>query len=176
MALLVNLSLAISKEKWFKSGDYLIIQFKSGVATLFWNSALKLIKHRQMIWIIQSQCFNLLWNFYDISPVSLNLCQWLRNELKKWFILKTKFSANCVKENGRYYQGQANVTQSGIACQDWFTKEPHDQTTPKDIFPEMSGSKNFCRNPGGTESSPWCYTMDPLIRWQYCDIPKCGKT
>ena len=81
-----------------------------------------------------------------------------------------------MKENGRYYQGQANVTQSGIACQDWFTKEPHDQTTPKDIFPEMSGSKIFCRNPGGTESSPWCYTMDPLIRWQYCDIPKCGKT
>jgi len=25
-------------------------------------------------------------------------------------------------------------------------------------------------------SSPWCYTMDPEVRWQKCDVPLCGKT
>jgi len=79
-----------------------------------------------------------------------------------------------MKENGRYYQGQVNVTQSGLQCQDWFSSKPHAQTTPKDIFPEMKSAKNFCRNPGGTEHSPWCYTTDPLVRWQYCDVPRCG--
>ena len=23
--------------------------------------------------------------------------------------------------------------------------------------------------------SPWCYTTDLDLRWEYCDIPKCGK-
>ena len=84
-------------------------------------------------------------------------------------------TTNCVKGNGRFYQGQLNTTNLGLECQEWFTNEPHVQTMPKNIFPEMNSAKDFCRNPGGTESSPWCYTTDPSIRWQYCDIPKCGK-
>ncbi len=31
------------------------------------------------------------------------------------------------------------------------------------------------RNGGGIEESPWCYTMDPLVRWQHCHVPRCGK-
>ena len=31
------------------------------------------------------------------------------------------------------------------------------------------------RNGGGIEETPWCYTMDPLVRWQHCTIPQCGK-
>lgn len=49
------------------------------------------------------------------------------------------------------------------------------QTMPSGIFPEMNMAKNFCRNPGGTEPSPWCYTKDPMIRWQHCQIQPCGK-
>ena len=86
------------------------------------------------------------------------------------------FTANCVKGSGRYYHGHVNKTQSGLPCATWFSKEPHEQSSPpKDIFPEMVNSGNHCRNPGGTESSPWCYTTDSSVRWQYCDIPKCGK-
>ena len=85
------------------------------------------------------------------------------------------FSANCVKGEGRFYQGKQNKTHGGLECQEWFTTEPHVQTMPKGIFPEMNLAKNYCRNPGGTEPSPWCYTKDPLIRWQHCQIDKCGK-
>jgi hypothetical protein len=80
-----------------------------------------------------------------------------------------------VKGNGRFYQGQVNSTKDGLKCQKWFTNDPHPQTTPEGIFPEMSTASDFCRNPGGTEPSPWCYTTDPGVRWQYCDIHLCGK-
>ena len=43
------------------------------------------------------------------------------------------------------------------------------------VFPEMRNSSNFCRNGGGIEHTPWCYTMDPLVRWQHCHIEKCGE-
>ena len=85
-------------------------------------------------------------------------------------------TANCVKGKGRYYHGHVNQTQSGIPCATWFSEEPHEQSSPpKNIFPEMSNAANHCRNPGGTESAPWCYTTDVSVRWQYCGIPKCGK-
>ncbi len=84
-------------------------------------------------------------------------------------------TATCVKGNGRFYQGKANTTKDGLRCQKWFTNEPHPQTIPEGVFPEMAGAAALCRNPGGTEPFPWCYTTDPLVRWQYCDIPLCGK-
>ena len=38
-------------------------------------------------------------------------------------------------------------------------------------------SENYCRNPDVFEpGGPWCYTTNPRIRWEYCDIPMCGKT
>ena len=36
--------------------------------------------------------------------------------------------------------------------------------------------ENFCRNPlVYEEPTPWCYTTDPNIRVELCDIPACGK-
>ena len=28
--------------------------------------------------------------------------------------------------------------------------------------------KNFCRNPGKSQKSVWCFTNDPKKRWDYC--------
>uniref|UniRef100_A0A0K2T6A4 receptor protein-tyrosine kinase n=1 Tax=Lepeophtheirus salmonis TaxID=72036 RepID=A0A0K2T6A4_LEPSM len=84
-------------------------------------------------------------------------------------------TTSCMKGNGRFYQGSVNQTHEGVSCQPWFTSFPHTQTTPENIFPEMRNAGNNCRNPGGTEPEPWCYTVDPLIRWQYCSIPKCDN-
>ncbi|XP_035682665.1 plasminogen-like [Branchiostoma floridae] len=39
-------------------------------------------------------------------------------------------------------------------------------------FPNTELSENYCRNPDGWDR-PWCYTTDPNIRWQVCDIPGC---
>lgn len=32
---------------------------------------------------------------------------------------------------------------------------------------------NFCRNPEGRGTRPWCYTTDPNKRWEYCTINLC---
>lgn len=34
---------------------------------------------------------------------------------------------------------------------------------------------NYCRNPDGSER-PWCYTTDPQVEREFCDIPNCGRT
>ncbi|KAK7582622.1 hypothetical protein V9T40_014067 [Parthenolecanium corni] len=80
---------------------------------------------------------------------------------------------DCIKGRGRFYLGKQNVTKSGILCQRWDAKTPHDYDQPPKVFPEIQNAENFCRNAGGQEKSPWCYTMNPDIRWEVCDIPTC---
>lgn len=82
---------------------------------------------------------------------------------------------DCVKGRGRFYQGTVNKTKQGLPCQHWDSQLPHSHNRPPDVFPEVQNAENFCRNAGGEEPSPWCYTMDPTVRWQHCDIPVCGK-
>ena len=31
---------------------------------------------------------------------------------------------------------------------------------------------NYCRNPDA-DKSPWCYTTDPSVRWEFCNLKKC---
>lgn len=33
---------------------------------------------------------------------------------------------------------------------------------------------NYCRNPDA-DKSPWCYTTDPSVRWEYCNLKKCSE-
>uniref|UniRef100_A0A8B9CMH4 Kringle domain-containing protein n=1 Tax=Anser brachyrhynchus TaxID=132585 RepID=A0A8B9CMH4_9AVES len=33
--------------------------------------------------------------------------------------------------------------------------------------------ENYCRNPDDDVNGPWCYTADPAIRFDYCNIPEC---
>ncbi|XP_061196140.1 uncharacterized protein LOC133204428 [Saccostrea echinata] len=76
-------------------------------------------------------------------------------------------------ERGMEYQGKRNVTQSGIACQRWDSRYPHiPNSRIRFTGTTLSQQENYCRNPDG-EPSPWCYTMDPKVRWQLCDIPFC---
>ena len=32
---------------------------------------------------------------------------------------------------------------------------------------------SYCSNPDGDEFGVWCYTQDPKVRWEYCNVPKC---
>jgi hypothetical protein len=50
----------------------------------------------------------------------------------------------------------------------------HSNTPHKHKFGSLDDSLNNCRNPDGS-GKPWCYTMDPKKRWEYCDIPMCCK-
>ena len=43
-----------------------------------------------------------------------------------------------------------------------------------------AAAENFCSNsfvakPGCYESKPWCYTTDPKVKWEECNIPMCEK-
>ena len=33
--------------------------------------------------------------------------------------------------------------------------------------------ENYCRNPDNLSGGPWCFTMDPKKKWEYC-FPKCS--
>lgn len=50
----------------------------------------------------------------------------------------------------------------------------HD-SSPVDLrYPEKNLDDNYCRNPDGS-ALPWCYTTDPAIEREYCNIRKCSK-
>lgn len=34
---------------------------------------------------------------------------------------------------------------------------------------------NYCRNPDA-DRGPWCYTTDPSVRWEYCNLRRCSET
>ena len=69
---------------------------------------------------------------------------------------------------GRDYKGSANTTETGIPCQRWSDTHPHDHQ-----FTHV-GDHNFCRNPAGTTfTQVWCFTTDPTVQVQYCQVPFC---
>ncbi|XP_028148238.1 tyrosine-protein kinase transmembrane receptor Ror2 [Diabrotica virgifera virgifera] len=83
---------------------------------------------------------------------------------------------DCVKGRGRFYQGKVNLTKDGIPCQRWDSQSPHTHDSPPHIFPELKNAENYCRNTGAEEKRPWCFTTNPNIRWQHCDIPRCPNS
>ncbi|ELT92493.1 hypothetical protein CAPTEDRAFT_134761 [Capitella teleta] len=75
---------------------------------------------------------------------------------------------------GFNYFGHVNTTIGGRVCQPWNSLKPHGHVQDGSMFPEgtLSAAENFCRNPDG-EMSVWCYTMDPDMRWEFCDVEPC---
>ena len=87
-------------------------------------------------------------------------------------------TGSCVRGNGRGFSGLQTATRSGVSCQRWDSQEPQTHPMLPDIFRtdlKTANSERSCRNPGGIGDRPWCYTEDPNLRWEYCDIPKCGQ-
>ncbi|XP_059469753.1 tyrosine-protein kinase transmembrane receptor Ror2-like [Neocloeon triangulifer] len=91
-------------------------------------------------------------------------------------VQEDQVTTECVRGRGRFYLGSMNVTKDGMACQRWDSQEPHSHNRPPEVFPEVQNAENYCRNAGGEEPSPWCYTMDATMRWQHCDIPICDNS
>jgi len=86
---------------------------------------------------------------------------------------------------GEDYIGHLDHTISGIPCQRWSSKSPHDHAYD-DIkyFADFAANPaatiqdadNYCRNPVGLSSidaQPWCFTTNENIAKEYCDIPRC---
>ncbi|XP_074658222.1 apolipoprotein(a)-like isoform X2 [Tubulanus polymorphus] len=77
---------------------------------------------------------------------------------------------------GKYYAGRTSETESGRKCQPWALLRPHSHILGQyySYFPEKDiiKAKDFCRNPDRSPK-PWCFTMDPDKRWEYCNIKQC---
>ena len=77
-----------------------------------------------------------------------------------------------VDDLGIHYNGTVNVTESGRCCQNWDSDTPHLHPLTSEFRYYLEGH-NYCRNPEGRGKRPWCYTMDPGVRWEYCNVPQC---
>ena len=76
---------------------------------------------------------------------------------------------------GRFtYRGTQNKTNSGRTCQRWDSQEPHPHEYTREFRPYAGLSENYCRNPSGdSQNYPWCYTTDPAVKYDYCNVPWC---
>ena len=81
-------------------------------------------------------------------------------------------TTTCATENQANYRGTVDFTESGRTCQRWDEQAPHSHSRTPENYPNSGLEENYCRNPDG-EPSAWCYTTDPDVRWEYCDIPDC---
>ena len=112
---------------------------------------------------------------FDLSP---NMSSWPILEFcfcYKYFAKIEYFSACYKEESHQQYRGSFSTTFSGKTCQAWSSQSPHTHSLTDDDFAEGSVAlaKTYCRDPGN-ESFLWCYTTDPGIPWEPCDIPRCG--
>lgn len=97
---------------------------------------------------------------------------------KQLFSYRISGEEDCKKTiKGLDYRGKISTTPSGRTCQRWDSQSPHKHSGYADNLPGgASAHENYCRNPKDHwETKPWCYTTDPRRRWEYCDIPFCGK-
>ncbi|KAK7473756.1 hypothetical protein BaRGS_00034979, partial [Batillaria attramentaria] len=85
-----------------------------------------------------------------------------------------------LREDGQDYRGNLSVTNDGRACVRW----DHDNIPfrRKEDFDWLSGEEhgkmahNYCRNPGGSQSRPWCYTDAETLDYGFCDVPLCESS
>ncbi|XP_035660177.1 uncharacterized protein LOC118404903 [Branchiostoma floridae] len=80
----------------------------------------------------------------------------------------------CYRGTGLTYRGKVSTTECGRPCQNWDAQLPHSHSGYSTNSSLAGLQGNFCRNPGG-EVSPWCFTVDPLVRKEVCKIPQCGQ-
>ena len=74
------------------------------------------------------------------------------------------------------YRGVQTTTRKGHQCQAWNVDTP--QKRYKNYKPEGNPEliANYCRNPKASAKTIWCYTMNPKVRWDYCDPVKIVET
>mmetsp|Transcript_4753 Transcript_4753/g.9346 ORF Transcript_4753/g.9346 Transcript_4753/m.9346 type:complete len:226 (-) Transcript_4753:85-762(-) len=76
---------------------------------------------------------------------------------------------DCYLNKGADYVGLKTSSSSGRRCMNWLnSKDAKDLVSVKGI-----GNHNYCRNPKGGKDKPWCFTVDPKVGWEYCEVPEC---
>ncbi|KAF7246657.1 Hepatocyte growth factor [Varanus komodoensis] len=88
---------------------------------------------------------------------------------------RPNYVRNCIVGKGGNYKGTISVTKSGIKCQAWNSAIPHEHSFLPSSYRGKDLRENYCRNPRGEEGGPWCFTSNPMIRHEVCDIPLCSE-
>ncbi|XP_078588935.1 uncharacterized protein LOC144869459 [Branchiostoma floridae x Branchiostoma japonicum] len=78
----------------------------------------------------------------------------------------------CLVRDGAFYRGNINVTSTGRTCQRWDSQEPHQHIYTQYQLPNAGLDENYCRNPDEA-ATLWCFTTDPVMRWDWCTPPLC---
>ncbi|EAW47597.1 lipoprotein, Lp(a)-like 2, isoform CRA_a [Homo sapiens] len=79
----------------------------------------------------------------------------------------------CYHSNGQSYRGTYFTTVTGRTCQAWSSMTPHQHSRTPEKYPNDGLISNYCRNPD-CSAGPWCYTTDPNVRWEYCNLTRCS--
>ncbi|XP_039082640.1 prothrombin [Hyaena hyaena] len=108
----------------------------------------------------------------DIFWAKYVACESVRKPREK---LVECLEGSCAEGLGMNYRGNVNFTRSGIECQLWRSRYPHKPEINSTTHPGADLQENFCRNPDGSTTGPWCYTTDPTVRREECSIPVCGQ-
>jgi len=66
------------------------------------------------------------------------------------------------------YTGDLSFTEQGYECAAW-----DDESTHAHKWSSV-GSHNYCRNPDGEATGPWCYVNNEE-KWDFCGVPKCKE-
>jgi len=93
----------------------------------------------------------------------------------RWEYCDVQLCADCkATTKGVEYNGDLSVTKSGHTCQNWASQVPQSHRKWTN-FPEGSEelANNYCRNPDNSPDGPWCYTTNPNVRWDYCEVDFC---
>eukprot|EP00658_Telonema_sp_P-2_P032222 TRINITY_DN23911_c0_g1_i1.p1 TRINITY_DN23911_c0_g1~~TRINITY_DN23911_c0_g1_i1.p1 ORF type:complete len:522 (-),score=130.83 TRINITY_DN23911_c0_g1_i1:43-1608(-) len=68
-----------------------------------------------------------------------------------------------------------STLSSSSAASDVYKRQsqiPHRHSRTAQNYPATGlGDHNYCRNPDRESGGAWCYTTDPVKRWDFCDIP-----
>ncbi|KAL2081958.1 hypothetical protein ACEWY4_021776 [Coilia grayii] len=132
---------------------------------------------------------------YQCKGLEANYCRNPNGEKRPWCYTSDPFSRweycsvprcgeeepvvteilDCYTDNGSSYRGTVSETLSGKRCQDWSSMFPHRHQKTPQAFPQADLQSNLCRNPDN-DRAPWCFTTDPLVRWEFCKLQKCSIT
>ena len=130
------------------------------------------------------------WKYFGNETCFVSDWQWSFRNCFTWslvililtwlFYLKHALIAECrLNDTGSQYIGQVSVTSDNISCQQWDAQTPHQHNFTSDALfrtETVTQASNFCRNPlGSGRDDLWCFTVEPTIEWQYCNVPLCGK-
>ncbi|KAI8490987.1 hypothetical protein Bbelb_314060 [Branchiostoma belcheri] len=128
---------------------------------------------------------------YPSAGLELNYCRnpdgkdrpwcYTNNPLVRWRYCDDVFACDALPtrcfyavDKGRSYAGHVNRAGDRL-CQRWDSQSPHTHPHTPQAHPDAGLEENFCRNPDNKER-PWCYTTDPALRWDYCNVMECADS